>query len=287
MKRVNFLAYPTICSLLIIAHSIAAYANADANDISIQALDPTPSSESQANPIAQHLLGGQTVELPLIIRGHCEKPLDMRARLVQLAVSLGAPAYEEDLEVCSGQTLSDGETLEINFLLPLPEVRSKTEFELIYQAKVQEEEWFDAGRTRIHLYPNDILNPLKPLSEKTILRLKDDEDALRPLLDTLEVSHIDYRSPVFNPEMPIITFIINSNNPRDSLDLRDMGLRIRNNETAIIFNEHVRTLPKVVKLPWQNGHLIQVDLEILKNLHNDPRSQNVFMEIIKLTHPVN
>ena len=52
-----------------------------------------------------------------------------------------------------------------------------------------------------------------------------------------------------------------------------------------MFNERVRTLPKVVKSPRGDGQLIQVELEVLRNLDRDPRVQKTFMEIIALAHP--
>ena len=123
VKRIWFLAYWTICGFLMILPRVAVYADAEVNDISVRVFVPTPTADSDEDPIIRHLLGGQTLELPLVVRGHSERPLDIRARLVQLSVSLGAPAYEEDLEVFSGQVLADGEPLEVNVSVVLPQVR--------------------------------------------------------------------------------------------------------------------------------------------------------------------
>lgn len=285
LKWIKFLARWTICGLLLVAPRITAYADADVNGVSVKVFDRTPAVGTQKDLILRHFLGDQTIELPLAVWGHCEKPIDVRARLVQLSMSLGASFYEDNLEVISGHILAGDKPLQVHFSLPLPQVRDETDFELIYQVKIQGSRWFDAGRTKVRLYSKKILEPLKPLSEKVVLRLKDDGDVLRPLLEDLEVSITDYRSPVLKPEMPIVTLIVNTGGPVGSLGLHAMDLQLRDRESAVIFNEEVRTLPKVVKLPWQEGHLIQVELEILKNLRSDPRAQKTFMEIIQLAHP--
>ena len=234
---------------------------------------------SEADPAIQHVIGGQNIDLPLVIRGRSEKPVDLRARLVQLTSSLRAP-LPTDVEVLSGRVLGDGEPIPVSVRLPLPAVRGETDFELQFQTRT-EEEWHKVdSRARIRLYPTNILDPLISLSKNVALRLKDDTDTLRPLLGYLEVVVADHRAPVLRRGALIVTLVVNSDNAFDPEDLT-----IRENESVIGFDESVRTLPKVVKRPHRGGHLIHVELEVFKNLRSDPRAQKTFMEILKLAHP--
>ena len=164
------------------------FADGDASPIAITVSAPAPDRESEELR-AIHLLGNQTVDLPLVIRGRSEKPVDVRARLVQVAFFLGAP-FRESVEILSGRTVN-GEPLTVTASVPLPEVTDETEFELRFQVRTSGEAWREAGRTRIRLYSKKILEPLKRLSENIVLRLKDEDaenSGLRSLLEDLEVT---------------------------------------------------------------------------------------------------
>ncbi len=276
MKRLGFQA---IFSVSLIPLQTAALAENDVSCISVTAFAPVPTTHSERVAPVHHFFGGRTIDVPLVIGGHSEKPVDLRARLVQLVGPLGV-SFHAGLEVFSGRAVNDDEPLAVSVSLLLPEVRDESDFELQFQVRTRGEKWRDAGRARIRLYSQGILEALKPLSRNVLVRLKDDDDKLRPLLASLDVDVTDYRAPVLRSGTPVVTLMVNGD---DALDLAD--LEVLERESVVVFNERVRTLPKVVMLPYLDGHLIQVDLEVLNNLESDPMVQKTFMEIIKLAHP--
>ena len=284
MNRIKVLALVGICFSALIAPLTTTLIAAETKRLSITVLDPIRSTDTEDKPVVYHLIGGQTVELPLVIRGQFEKPLSLRARLVQTAWSLAA-LTTVNLNILTDQSLTTGNSRETTVSVPLPEVRDETNFELVFQAKTKDTEWFDVSSTKLRLYSNTILEPLKLLSQKIILRLKDDRDMLRPTLENLEVFVVDHRAPIPRYDQPILTLIINSNHKQDFLTWDTVDRQRHDLESIILFNEQVRTVPKVDKMPYQDGHLVQVELELLKHLHNDPRSQKAFMEIINLAYP--
>lgn len=281
MTSPGFLAAAGLCFAVAIG---SAAADAGPTRVSVRALDPTPAlSSTQTEPIVHHLFGGQTLALPLIVQGHAEQ-LDLRARLVQIAFMLEAPVGD-DLNILAGMPLDNESPLKTSVSLPLPDVRDETDFELRHQYKTEKSEWLDAGRTRFRLYSQKILEPLKALAQNVVLRLKDEGDALGPLLKDLDVSFTDHRSPVHPSGSPVITLVIRQSSDPTPLDLGNLDLPVLNQTSVVIFNEQVRTLPKIVKTSRQSNHLIQVDLKIIQHLRHDPRAQKAFMEIIQLARP--
>ena len=72
----GFSAATVSCLVVVIKSATIAIAGADPTPISVQALDPFPTPQTE--PIVHHLFGGQAVELPLVVRGHA---LSNRPRL--------------------------------------------------------------------------------------------------------------------------------------------------------------------------------------------------------------
>ena len=281
--HLKFVAIVSLCFGVRIASETTSTARADTSGVSVRASDPTPVPSTQTKPTIYHVFGGQRLDLPLNVRGNT-KHLDLRARLVQIAFMLEAPVGD-NLNILSGVPLNGDTPLKTHVSLPLPDVRDQTDFELRYQCKTEKSEWLYAGHTRLRLYSQKILEPLKPLAQNVVLRLKDEGDALRPLLKDLDISVTDHRSPVHPPESPAITLIIRENKDPNPSDLDDLDLQIHKQESVVVFNEEVRSLPKIVKTSHRGGHLIQVDLEVIRHLRHDPRAQKTFMEIIQLAHP--
>lgn len=275
--RVRFLAIGFFALTAMRASALAG--GDDPGPLSVTVAGPDSTGDAGKSPQVHHLFGGQTVELVLSIRGRSETRLDVRARLVQRAFSLGAP-LGNPVEVLSGRAFTGDAPVSARVSLPLPEVRTDTDFDLEFEVGTAGERWRDAGRASLRLYPRTILAALSPLSERVALRLKESDGALRLLLESLEVRVVDHRAPVLPPGKPILTLVVNHGDVLDTSDLE-----ILEGETVVVFCERVRTLPKVVKSPCRGGHLIQVELEVLRNLDRDPRVQRTFMDIIELAYP--
>ncbi|MFQ5929714.1 MAG: hypothetical protein ACE5MK_08435, partial [Acidobacteriota bacterium] len=71
--------------------------------------------------------------------------------------------------------------------------------------------------------------------------------------------------------VPVVTMIVR-NTQKVSLPPRPLGPR----NSIIVFNEQVESIPKVVVTPYGAGLLIQVGLQIIKRLSEDPRVQKQF-----------
>ena len=265
--------------LLLMFHSVSVFAEEVSDGLSVRSVEAASSIGAQAPPKVYHVIGGTEIELPIVIEGYSAEPIQVRARLIQRARLLAA-AFEENLEVFSERSLDDGKPIRTSLALTLPSVNNEADFELVYQANIQGSPWFDAGRTLIRVYPEGILQPLKAMSEHVTLKVKDDRGLLTPVLESLGVSAKDYRAMALPPGLPVITLMVNTDPPENGLDPREVP--IRSGETVILFNETVRTLPKVVKTPYNGGWFVEVDLVVLKDLSSDPRAQEALMEIIRL-----
>ncbi len=156
MKRLGFQA---IFSVSLIPLQTAALAENDVSCISVTAFAPVTTTHSERVAPVHHFFGGRTIDVPLVIGGRSEKPVDLRARLVQLVGPLGV-SFHAGLEVFSGRVVNDDEPLAVSVSLLLPEVRDESDFELQFQVRTRGEKWRDAGRARIRLYSLGILEAL-------------------------------------------------------------------------------------------------------------------------------
>ena len=106
LNRVGILA---ILSVALIAARTTSFADdSDRGPISITAVRPDRADASEKTRPIHHLFGDQTVDLPLTILWRSEKPLDVRARLVQRAFFLGAP-LRNYFEIVTGRVFSGDE----------------------------------------------------------------------------------------------------------------------------------------------------------------------------------
>ncbi len=58
-------------------------------------------------------------------------------------------------------------------------------------------------------------------------------------------------------------------------------------ETVVLLREEIDTVPNVLVQPYKTGALIDVHLELVNRLVNDPQCQKMLIEIIRLTNTLN
>ena len=127
-----------------------------------------------------------------------------------------------------------------------------------------------------------MLAPLKTWSQKVQLRLNDREGILEDLLVAQDVVFVDSKAQMEKRAgVSMVTMIVKSTG-KVSLPRRPLAPH----NSIIVFNEQVEGIPKVVVTPFGTGRWVQVDLQIIKQLSEDPRAQKQFLEIIQLAHPV-
>ena len=238
--------------------------------------------QTQESEPAVHSFGGQEIKLPIAVQTSSREQINLKAKLTQVTFSLTAqhnivPEISLPLEQ-ENRARADREVT-----LELPTVQRETDFQLSFQAQTESQDlWSEAGIVQIRVYPKDLLAPLKTWSRKVQLRLDDREGILEYLLATQEVAFVDARAQMEKlGGVPIVTMIV-KNTQKVSLPRRPLAPH----NSIIVFNEQVENVPKVVVTPFGTGRLIQVDLQIINRLLEDPRAQKQFLEIIQLAHPV-
>jgi len=273
MKRIKFLV---LCCMAIMP--AISFAEIPTGQILVETVAKESSYAANTSKIIHHYFGGQKIELPFIVHGAHSESIDLQAKLSQLTSSIVAPVGDV-LEVFSQKKLNDHSRKEYSLSLTLPSVKRETTFELRFWVKIHSnEEWWDAGRTRIQVYPKKLLEPLKVWSENIQLRIEDNEGTLSRFLTAQKIAFMDSKVAALKlSQTPIVTLIVR-NSERSSLPKR----RIRAGETIIVFNERVESLPKIVASSSREGNLINVEMGVIKNLETDPRAQKTFLQILEL-----
>ena len=234
----------------------------------------------EAGP-AVHYFGGQEITLPIAVQTSSREQIHLKANLTQVTFSLTAQ-HNIIPEITPPLDQEDRPRADREVTLELPTVQRETDFHLSFQAQTASQNlWSEAGFFRIRVYPEDLLAPLKTWSQKVQLRLDDGEGILGDLLEIQDVAFVDSRALMEKREgVPIVTMIV-KNTQKISLPRRPLAPH----NSIIVFNEQVTNIPKVVVTPFGEGQLILVDLQIIKQLSEDPRAQKQFLEIIQLAHP--
>ena len=238
--------------------------------------------QTQESEHVVHSFGGQEIKLPIEVQTSSREQINLKAKLTQVTFSLTAQ-HNIVPEISLPLEQENGARANREVKLELPTVQRETDFQLSFQAQTESQDlWSEAGIVQIRVYPKDLLAPLKNWSRKVQLRLDDREGILEYLLATQEVAFVDSRAQMKKLEgVPVVTMIV-KNTQKVLLPRRPLAPH----NSIIVFNEQVENVPKVVVTPFGTGRLIQVDLQIIKRLSEDPRAQKQFMEIIQLAHPV-
>ncbi len=204
----------------------------------------------------------------------------MKATLTQVTFSLAAE-YNVVPEISPSLDQEDRPRADREVKLELPTVQRESDFQLSFQAQTASQDlWSEAGVVHIRVYPKDLLAPLKTWSRRVQLRLDDSEGILEGFLAAQDVVFVDSKAQMEKREgVPIVTMIVKHTH-KVSLPRRPLAPH----HSIIVFNEQVENLAKVVVRPFGQGQLIQVDLQIIQQLSEDPRAQKQFLEIIQLAH---
>ncbi len=250
----------------------------------LQALGDAPAvlvevgAHALASPRLQHVFGGRTVSVPVVVYGTPGVRADLRARLVQLAPGLAAPAGEP-VDIASGVDFSAGLRRDLSIDVMVPAVERESRFELtVFLRAPPSGAWRPVGSLLLRAYPNDLLKPLKRWTERQPLRIDDPSGKLERFLSAQGIAVVDLNArSLEKADGPVVTVLVDASD-----DLARAKARARRGEAVIVFRERAGAFPRIDRTRWGNaGSLQVVELELLDRLSVDPQAQNLFLELLR------
>jgi hypothetical protein len=249
----------------------------------VQALAEPPAvlaevgARSLASPRLQHVFGGRPVSVPLVLYGLPGARADVRARLVQVAPGLAAPAGEP-VAIASGVDFSAGLRRELFFDVIVPAVERESRFELTVLLRAPpSEDWRPVGTLLLRAYPNDLLKPLRRWTERQPLRLDDPSGKLERFLAAQGIVSLELNARSLEKgEGPVVTVLVDGSD-----DLARAKARAQRGEAVVLLRERAGGFPRIERIRWGAGSLLVVELELLDRLAVDPQAQNLFLEVLR------
>ncbi len=230
-----------------------------------------------AAPRLEHVFGGRPVSVPLVLYGTPGMRVDLRARLVQLAPGLAAPAGEP-VDVASGVDFSGGLRRELSFDVMVPPVERESRFELtVFLRAPPTGGWRPIGTLLLRAYPNDLLKPLKRWTERQPLRLDDPSGKLERVLAAQGIAFLDQSARSLEKgDGPVVTVMVGGSD-----DLARAKARARRGEAVVLLRERIAAFPRIERMRWTAGSLVVVELPLLDRLAVDPQAQSLFLDVIR------
>ncbi len=233
-----------------------------------------------------HYFGGQEVYVPIIINSAGKEGFQLKAEVEQIGFSLKAPYDIKPEIVSSSDTIVNNSRLPNSKLtfFKLPNVKREVVFELSFSmSKKGKDDWKHIKHIKLHVYPRELLKPLQVWSKNVQLRLCDQEGVLVKIFEENEIDFVDYRAATQKVQTQQIITIVVGASAKHFLE----GRRGHPYETVILLREKIDTVPNVLVQPYKTGTLIDVHLELINHLTNDPQYQKMLIEIISLTNTLN
>ena len=235
-------------------------------------------ARSIASPRLEHVFGGRVVSVPLVLYGTPGVRAELRARLVQVAPGLAAPAGEP-VDIASGVDFTAGLRRELSFDVMVPAVERESRFELtVFLRAPPSGDWRPVGTLLLRAYPNDLLKPLRRWTERQPLRLDDPSGKLERFLAVQGIASVDLNTRSLEKgEGPVVTVLVDSSD-----DLARAKARARRGEAVVLLRERARAFPRIERMRWGAGSLLVVELPLLDRLAVDPQAQNLFLDVLTL-----
>jgi hypothetical protein len=231
-----------------------------------------------ASPTArlQHVFGGGSVPVPMVVYGVSGVRADFKARLFQLPQGLAVPVGEY-MNVASDVDFSTVPRRELTFDVAIPPIERESRFEVVVLMRVHPNgDWQRIGSLSLRAYPNDLLKPLKRWAEQRPLRLQDPSGKLERFLTAQGISFLDLNArSLEKSDRPVITLLVDGSD-----DLAVAKDRARRGETVVVFRERAGAFPRIDRTWWQGGALLIVELELLDRLGLDPQAQKLLLEMV-------
>ena len=231
-----------------------------------------------ASPSFQHVFGGRPVSVPVVLHGMPGARAEVRARLVQVAAGLAAPAGEP-VDIAAGAVdFSAGLRRELSVDVMVPTVDRESRFELaVFLRAPPSGEWRPVGTVLLRAYPTDLLKPLKRWTERQPLRIGDPSGKLESLLVAQGIAVLDVNAQSLEKgDGPVVTVLVDGTD-----DLARATARARRGEAVVVLRERTGAFPRIERMRWGAGSLVLVELPLLDRLALDPQAQNLFMDVVR------
>jgi len=217
-------------------------------------------------PVCHHYFGGDTAETSF---GHAEVIKDcpkLKAELVQISTRLEAPV--PDAVKPAASTACDGG----KFSVTLPEVRSETEFEVVFSEETGKDKWTESRRIGIRAYPRTLMDSVRSWSEyeNNMLVVKDGDSLFKAgtLTDFLDRHKVKY----------VLRDMGSQGTSKVSIVVGKDAEQVDGD--AIYLRETYQTMPSVKIRQTAEKTTAEVRMELLGGLAGDnPLAQKTFVEI--------
>ena len=231
-----------------------------------------------ASPSFQHVFGGRPVSVPVVLHGMPGARAEVRARLVQVAAGLAAPAGEPVGVAAGAVDFSAGLRRELSVDVMVPTVDRESRFELaVFLRAPPSGEWRPVGTVLLRAYPTDLLKPLKRWTERQPLRIGDPSGKLESLLVAQGIAVLDVNARSLEKgDGPVVTVLVDGTD-----DLARATARARRGEAVVVLRERTGAFPRIERMRWGAGSLVLVELPLLDRLALDPQAQNLFMDVVR------
>jgi hypothetical protein len=232
--------------------------------------------DSAAPGRLEHVFGGRSVGVPLVLYGASAARADVKVRLLQRAPGLAAPVGG-DTDVASGVDFSAGLRRELTFDVAIPAVERESRFDLVVFLRAHPGgPWRQAASLSLRAYPNDLLKPLKRWAERRSLRVRDPAGKLESFLTAQGIPFLDLNArSLEKSDDPSITLLVGADG------LAAARARARRGEAVVFFGERTVAFPRIERVRWPGGSLLIVELPLLDRLAVDPQAQKLFLQIVE------
>ena len=243
-----------------------------------------------------HFFSDQQIRLALRFYGGQGRELDLRARPYQVADALAAPVGPP-IGVAAGVELGDEAWHDFSLVLDVPAVNRVTTWELRHQSRLADEDaWQAAGRTRLRLYPTDLLRPIRSLATTESWYVYDPPGRLRAFLTRHGIPFRDLDAPgapealtrslrgsaadgrvVTERTLVLWVRAPIDGRPRPRTSAAEQAPR------ALVFARRSPVLPHTTLRLEPDRTRVTVDIDLLSSLTDDPRAQLALVEAIRMT----
>jgi hypothetical protein len=256
--------------LAIATAAVSAAAEARSTAIEVT-LGPPPLAR------VEHVFGGRPFAVPIVLHGAPGGAVDLQGRWFLRAPALAAPVGDF-IAIASGARMRTSR-LELSVEMTVPAVERESTLELIVFLRPHGgDAWRRAGSLSVRVYPRDLLEPLRRLSERQPLRVRDGAGAFARFLQAQGVAFVDLNARVLEPlDSPALTLLAGG---ADDLTLAKE--RARRGEAVIVFREREVGFPRIELARWGLGSVTIVQLPVGDRLLVDPQAQKDFLEMLVL-----
>lgn len=216
--------------------------------------------------------GGREVIVPTVITCSSEPCPALVARLLQQSSALETSAFQEiHIELEPRQ-------VPYPLTFKLPDVTRPTPFTVRFgQLSEDGMRLMPEFDIPLKVYPDTLLEEVKPWSRRVQLRLADRDGELDKFLIRQNIAHEDIRVPAREPS-PKVVFAVHTG---ERTFRRERYIHA--DQTTVIFHEQTEPLAHVSVKDSAIGRVIDVHLKLIDRLDDDPRAQQMLAEIIRMT----